>query len=123
MQAIAEVEAFAVMPDNLKFVASQFRRLHGKDIQHIFRQDLKPCCVWNSSLDFPEVLQNTIELSKFNILMIIIQPTILYQVQIVFNGQPNTWYNPPTITRSNSIGWGGVGFGFDPVLSKKLFTF
>ncbi|XP_021760309.1 cyclic nucleotide-gated ion channel 1-like [Chenopodium quinoa] len=32
-----EVEAFALMPDDLKFVASQFRRLHSKQVQHTFR--------------------------------------------------------------------------------------
>ena len=38
--AIIEVEAFALMADDLKFVASQFWRLHSKQLQHTFRQGL-----------------------------------------------------------------------------------
>ncbi|XVF22386.1 hypothetical protein REPUB_Repub12eG0168100 [Reevesia pubescens] len=37
VQAITEVEAFALMADDLKFVASQFRRLHSKQFQHTFK--------------------------------------------------------------------------------------
>ena len=40
--AIIEVEAFALMAYDLKFVASQFRRLHSKQLRHTFRQGLKP---------------------------------------------------------------------------------
>ncbi|XP_057531322.1 cyclic nucleotide-gated ion channel 1-like [Amaranthus tricolor] len=32
-----EVEAFALFPDDLKFVALQFRRLHSKQLRHTFR--------------------------------------------------------------------------------------
>lgn len=35
--ALTEVEAFALMADDLKFVASQFRRLHSKQLRHTFR--------------------------------------------------------------------------------------
>lgn len=35
--ALSEVEAFALMADDLKFVASQFRRLHSKQLRHTFR--------------------------------------------------------------------------------------
>ncbi|KAL4644567.1 hypothetical protein ACB092_02G174100 [Castanea dentata] len=38
-----DVEAFALMANDLKFVASQFRRFHSKQLQHTFRQGLKPC--------------------------------------------------------------------------------
>lgn len=38
VQALTEVEAFALMADDLKSVASQFRRLHSKQLQHAFRQ-------------------------------------------------------------------------------------
>jgi len=38
VQALSEVEAFALDADDLKSVASQFRQLHHKDIQHTFRQ-------------------------------------------------------------------------------------
>lgn len=38
VEAKTEVEAFALMADDLKFVASQFRRLHSKQLQHAFRQ-------------------------------------------------------------------------------------
>ncbi|KAK2996466.1 hypothetical protein RJ639_024939, partial [Escallonia herrerae] len=37
VQALSEVEAFALMADHLKFVASQFRRLHSKQLRHTFR--------------------------------------------------------------------------------------
>ncbi|KAK7854104.1 cyclic nucleotide-gated ion channel 1 [Quercus suber] len=39
--AQTEVEAFALRAADLKFVASQFRRLHSKQFQHIFRQVFK----------------------------------------------------------------------------------
>ncbi|KAH9731596.1 Cyclic nucleotide-gated ion channel 1 [Citrus sinensis] len=38
VQALTEVEAFSLMADDLKSVASQFRRLHSKQLQHAFRQ-------------------------------------------------------------------------------------
>ncbi|XVF12638.1 hypothetical protein REPUB_Repub08aG0136200 [Reevesia pubescens] len=37
VRALTEVEAFALMADDLKFVASQFRRLHSKKLRHTFR--------------------------------------------------------------------------------------
>ncbi|KAF9616354.1 hypothetical protein IFM89_029608, partial [Coptis chinensis] len=37
VRAITEVEGFALMADDLKFVASQFRRLHSKQLRHTFR--------------------------------------------------------------------------------------
>lgn len=37
VEAISEVEAFALRADDLKFVASQFRRLHSKQLRHKFR--------------------------------------------------------------------------------------
>jgi cyclic nucleotide gated channel len=37
VQAVKEVEAFTLSADDLKFVASQFRRLHSKQLQHTFR--------------------------------------------------------------------------------------
>ncbi|XP_016205265.1 cyclic nucleotide-gated ion channel 1 [Arachis ipaensis] len=37
VETISEVEAFALMADDLKFVASQFRRLQNKQLQHTFR--------------------------------------------------------------------------------------
>ncbi|KAK4483526.1 hypothetical protein RD792_010723, partial [Penstemon davidsonii] len=37
VQAMKDVEAFSLMADDLKFVASQFRRLHSKQLQHTFR--------------------------------------------------------------------------------------
>ncbi|KAH0871455.1 hypothetical protein HID58_078477 [Brassica napus] len=36
-KALTEVEAFALIADELKFVASQFRRLHSRQVQHTFR--------------------------------------------------------------------------------------
>ncbi|KAJ4959461.1 hypothetical protein NE237_026572 [Protea cynaroides] len=37
VKALTEVEAFALMAEELKFVASQFRRLHSREVQHTFR--------------------------------------------------------------------------------------
>ncbi|KAK9716475.1 hypothetical protein RND81_06G236100 [Saponaria officinalis] len=37
VKALTEVEAFALRAEELKFVASQFRRLHSKQVQHTFR--------------------------------------------------------------------------------------
>ncbi|KAJ8768788.1 hypothetical protein K2173_023692 [Erythroxylum novogranatense] len=37
VKAISEVEAFALNAEHLKFVASQFRRLHSKQLRHKFR--------------------------------------------------------------------------------------
>ncbi|XP_074326356.1 cyclic nucleotide-gated ion channel 1-like isoform X1 [Apium graveolens] len=39
VQAVSDVEAFALMAEDLKFVASQFRRLHSKQLQHTFSGD------------------------------------------------------------------------------------
>ncbi|KAB5527197.1 hypothetical protein DKX38_021044 [Salix brachista] len=43
VQALSEVEAFSLEADDLKSVASQFRQLHHKDIQHTFRQVSMDC--------------------------------------------------------------------------------
>lgn len=37
VRAVSEVEAFALVADDLRFVASQFRRLHSARIRHRFR--------------------------------------------------------------------------------------
>ncbi|CAM0901952.1 unnamed protein product [Alopecurus aequalis] len=37
VKALSEVEAFALRAEELKFVASQFRRLHSRQVQHTFR--------------------------------------------------------------------------------------
>ena len=37
VQAVTDIEAFAVTADDLKFVAAQFRRLNSKQIQHTFK--------------------------------------------------------------------------------------
>lgn len=39
VETVSEVEAFALMADDFKIVASQFRRLSSKQLQHAFRQD------------------------------------------------------------------------------------
>ncbi|KAL0373811.1 UNVERIFIED_CONTAM: Cyclic nucleotide-gated ion channel 1 [Sesamum radiatum] len=42
VQAVKDVDAFCLMSDDLKCVMSQFRRVHGKQLQHTFRQVLFP---------------------------------------------------------------------------------
>lgn len=37
VKSLTEVEAFALRAEDLKFVASQFKRLHSKKLQHAFR--------------------------------------------------------------------------------------
>ncbi|XP_009788225.1 protein CNGC15b-like isoform X1 [Nicotiana tabacum] len=37
VKAVSEVESFALVAEDLKFVASQFRRLHSKQLRHKFR--------------------------------------------------------------------------------------
>nr|CAB3446301.1 unnamed protein product [Digitaria exilis] len=37
VKTLSEVEAFALRADDLKFVATQFRRLHSKQLRHTFR--------------------------------------------------------------------------------------
>ncbi|WVZ09063.1 hypothetical protein V8G54_022409 [Vigna mungo] len=37
VKALSEVEAFSLQAEDLKFVASQFKRLHSKKLQHAFR--------------------------------------------------------------------------------------
>lgn len=37
VQALTDVEAFALSVDDLMFVASQFKRLHSRHLQHTFR--------------------------------------------------------------------------------------
>ncbi|KAK9158415.1 hypothetical protein Scep_004989 [Stephania cephalantha] len=37
VKAVSEVEAFALIAEDLKFVAAQFRRLHSKQLRHKFR--------------------------------------------------------------------------------------
>ncbi|KAH0756426.1 hypothetical protein KY290_026696 [Solanum tuberosum] len=37
VQAVTDIEAFSLTADDLKFVASQFKRLHSKQLQHTFK--------------------------------------------------------------------------------------
>ncbi|KAK9672389.1 hypothetical protein RND81_12G097600 [Saponaria officinalis] len=46
VQSLTDVEAFALMPDDLKFVASQFRRLHSKQLRHTFRSSSHQWKLW-----------------------------------------------------------------------------
>lgn len=54
VRAMTEVESFAIMPDDLKFVTTRYRRLYGKQVEHIFRQDLKPCVYMKLILWLPK---------------------------------------------------------------------
>ncbi|KAJ6842178.1 putative cyclic nucleotide-gated ion channel 5 isoform X2 [Iris pallida] len=49
VKALTEVEAFALVADELKFVASQFRRLHSRQLQHTFRFYSQQWRTWASS--------------------------------------------------------------------------
>ncbi|KAL0373815.1 UNVERIFIED_CONTAM: putative cyclic nucleotide-gated ion channel 13 [Sesamum radiatum] len=56
VQAVKDVDAFCLMSDDLKCVMSQFRSVHGKQLQHTFRQVLFPavedmgCLFYTSSM-------------------------------------------------------------------------
>ncbi|KAJ6748817.1 CYCLIC NUCLEOTIDE-GATED ION CHANNEL 15-RELATED-RELATED [Salix purpurea] len=46
VRTITEVEAFALMADDLKFVASQFRQLHSKQLRHTLRFHSRQWRTW-----------------------------------------------------------------------------
>ncbi|KAK3155493.1 hypothetical protein QOZ80_2BG0203920 [Eleusine coracana subsp. coracana] len=48
VRALIEVEAFSLQAEDLKFVASQFRRLHSKKLQHTFRYYSHHWRTWGS---------------------------------------------------------------------------
>ncbi|XP_050232676.1 putative cyclic nucleotide-gated ion channel 8 [Mercurialis annua] len=50
VRALTEVEAFALEAEELKFVASQFRRLHSRQVQHTFRFYSQQWRTWASCL-------------------------------------------------------------------------
>ncbi|CAF1931858.1 hypothetical protein Bca4012_073367 [Brassica carinata] len=49
IKALAEVEAFALEVEELKFVASQFRRLHSRQVEQTFRLYSQQWRTWASS--------------------------------------------------------------------------
>ncbi|KAJ0075559.1 putative cyclic nucleotide-gated ion channel 8 [Pistacia vera] len=49
VRALTEVEAFALKAEELKFVASQFRRLHSRQVQHTFRFYSQQWRTWAAS--------------------------------------------------------------------------
>jgi len=50
VRSLDEVEAFALRADDLKFVASQFKRLHSMQLQHAFRYYSHQWRTWGSCL-------------------------------------------------------------------------
>ncbi|KAJ4813780.1 cyclic nucleotide-gated channel 6 [Rhynchospora pubera] len=46
VRSLSEVEAFALGADDLKFVATQFRRLHSRQVQHTFRYHSQHWRTW-----------------------------------------------------------------------------
>ena len=49
VKALTEVEAFALEAEELKFVASQFRRLHSRQVEQTFRLYSQQWRTWASS--------------------------------------------------------------------------
>ncbi|KAK4798225.1 hypothetical protein SAY86_030551 [Trapa natans] len=49
VKTITELEAFALRAEDLKFVASQFKRLHSKQLQHAFRYYSHQWRTWGAS--------------------------------------------------------------------------
>ena len=67
--AQTEVEAFVLRAADLKFVASQFRRLHDKQFQHIFRQvfKLSLSTFWMIIITSSEIVKKDVAInSSFN---------------------------------------------------------
>lgn len=52
VKALTEVEAFALIAEELKFVASQFRRLHSRQVQHTFRFYSQQWRTWAAECNF-----------------------------------------------------------------------
>ncbi|KAK3029376.1 hypothetical protein RJ639_037899, partial [Escallonia herrerae] len=49
VKALTEVEAFALIADEMKFITSQFRRLHSRQVQHTFRFYSQQWRTWAAS--------------------------------------------------------------------------
>ncbi|XP_071685592.1 putative cyclic nucleotide-gated ion channel 8 [Rutidosis leptorrhynchoides] len=49
VKALTEVEAFALIADEVKFITSQFRRLHSRQVQHTFRFYSQQWRTWAAS--------------------------------------------------------------------------
>ncbi|KAL2462184.1 putative cyclic nucleotide-gated ion channel 9 [Abeliophyllum distichum] len=49
VKALTEVEAFALIADELKFITSQFRRIHSRQVQHTFRFYSQQWRTWAAS--------------------------------------------------------------------------
>lgn len=49
VKALTEVEAFALIADELKFITTQFRRLHSRQVQHTFRFYSQQWRTWAAS--------------------------------------------------------------------------
>lgn len=49
VKALTEVETFALIADELKFITSQFRRLHSRQVQHTFRFYSQQWRTWAAS--------------------------------------------------------------------------
>ncbi|XP_023761868.1 probable cyclic nucleotide-gated ion channel 5 [Lactuca sativa] len=49
VMALTEVEAFALIADEVKFITSQFRRLHSRQVQHTFRFYSQQWRTWAAS--------------------------------------------------------------------------
>ncbi|CAN4097391.1 unnamed protein product [Withania somnifera] len=50
VQAVTDIEAFALTADDLKFVASQFRRLHSKQLKHTFKSHSQQWRTWGACI-------------------------------------------------------------------------
>ncbi|MCL7043448.1 hypothetical protein MKW94_014350 [Papaver nudicaule] len=46
VRTLSEVEGFTLTPDNLKYVASEFRRTHNEQLRHLFRFYSKQWRTW-----------------------------------------------------------------------------
>ena len=49
VKALTEVEAFALIADEVKFITSQFRRIHSRQVQHTFRFYSQQWRTWAAS--------------------------------------------------------------------------
>lgn len=49
VKALTEVEAFALIVDEVKYISSQFRRMHSRQVQHTFRFYSQQWRTWGAS--------------------------------------------------------------------------
>lgn len=98
VQAVGEVEAFALTAEDLKFVAKQFRRLHSKELQHTFRFYSHQWRTWAAI--FIQTAWRRYKKRKSLALLCSMEEDYLYTVTADTNDDPST-YEGATVLASS----------------------